>query len=370
MKFRMNLGGRSSERLTVQECRADWRDVPNEERERLFKLFTEGGLLAPSAAELNMPLPTLQRHLRDWRTERLRYIDIPSVFFPDSTSRQYNDQLVVQTDNAIIISDIEIPDHDPVMLEAVLLTAMVYNIKTLVINGDFLATDNAALNSWVSTWSEGNEINYEGAVGLGVRILERFCTWFDHIIIDEGNHDDRINRATGGEVWIAMLLSEARIRAEAHDCVIEFTHYSYCYLETSRGMVLVLHPVNYSINPVGLAQQYYFTENGPYYDPADPNSRVDRCHIVMAHTHIQGWGMSRDNTREMHALGTLRDPLRTQYKSKRKSKLPNWTQGFLMIRDGYFYPLNRHTTNWAEILSGLDNQSYEIIQSQKRNQSA
>ena len=68
-----------------------------------------------------MPVQTLERHLRRWRTERLRFIDVPSVYFPDSPSRLYNDQIVVKSDDAIIISDIEIPDHDPVMLEAALL---------------------------------------------------------------------------------------------------------------------------------------------------------------------------------------------------------------------------------------------------------
>ncbi len=162
-----------------------------------------------------------------------------------------------------------------------------------------------------------------------------------------------------------MLLNEAKYRAEAHDCVIEFTHYSYCYMETSRGMVSLIHPVNYSVNPVGLAQQLYSTENGPYFDPSDPNSRVDRCHIVVAHTHLQGWGWSKDGTRECHALGTLRDPVRTQYKNKHKSKLPTWIQGFLMVKHGYFYPLNRHSTDWSQFLMGLESQRYEIIESQR-----
>ena len=92
---------------------------------------------------------------------------------------------------------------------------------------------------------------------------------------------------------------------------------------------------------------------------------MDRCHIVVAHTHLQGWGWSKDGTRECHALGTLRDPVRTQYKNKHKSKLPTWIQGFLMVKHGYFYPLNRHSTDWSQFLMGLDSQRYEIIESQR-----
>ena len=121
---------------------------------------------------------------------------------------------------------------------------------------------------------------------------------------------------------------------------------------------------------MGLAQQYYTTENGPYFDASDPHSRVDRCHIVVAHTHLQGSGYSKDGSRECHALGVMRDPRRTKYARKHISKLPRWTQGFLMIRGGYFYPLNRHSTNWSECLAGLPSDDYEIIRSQKARANA
>jgi len=73
---------------------------------------------------------------------------------------------------------------------------------------------------------------------LAVQILEVMVAWFDDIYILEGNHDDRINRATEGEVWFGMLLREAQIRA-GDACNLVFSRYSYMYVRTSRGPVAI-----------------------------------------------------------------------------------------------------------------------------------
>lgn len=181
----------------------------------------------------------------------------------------------------------------------------------------------------------GNTINYEGALGLALEILARFVAWFDTIIIIEGNHDDRINRATGGEVWFGMLLREAQLLA-GH-CQVIFSRYGYLYVKTARGPVYICHPQNFSSTPVRLAQQLYQTINGPDWDPRELDSPSDKCHVVVTHCHLINSGFSPDGARECHAIGTLRDPVKTRYKQQGANKHYEWNQGFLYVKSGFFY---------------------------------
>lgn len=295
------------------------------------------------------------------------------TWFPDAPGMDWDDYFDIPCDDYVVISDIEIPDHDPTMLQAALLTAMSKNIKTLIIAGDLLATDNPTLNSWVETWAVGNQINYEGAIGIALDILARFLMWFDDIYVLEGNHDDRINRVTGGEVWFGMLLNQARIHAERiiadnpdrQGAAVHFSRYAYMYVRTRRGPMYICHQHNYSKTPVKLAQDIYGVINGPDYDIRDPNSVGEKCHILVTHTHIIQSGFSPDGSREMYGIGCCRDPLKTRYKSTKATKFPEWNQGIFYAKGGYFYNLPRRSTNWLDVLGELSPQA-EIKTSWRR----
>lgn len=331
---------------------ARWSEISEEQRDRLLELYTAGALEMRHANELEIPLDTLKRRLRDWRSFKKDQIpeSASTTWFPDSPSHDWDGYPVIEADDFIVMSDIEIPDHDPAMLQAVLLTAMQHNIKTLVIAGDLLATDNPTLNSWIDTWAINNQINYEGAIGLAATILIKYLDWFERIIVIQGNHDDRISRKTGGEVWFGMLLSEVSSYA-AEQAEVVFSRYPYMYIKTSnRGIVYVCHQQNYSVTPVRLGQQIAEKVTGPYYDPRDSHPRVDKCHIILTHTHITQQGFTVDGTREVISLGCMRDPMKTKYMQTAANKYPGWNQSFMYSKGGYFHLLPRHSTNWVEVL--------------------
>lgn len=122
---------------------------------------------------------------------------------PQSPSRQYLDYEEIVTDNAIIISDIEIPDFSPLYLLLVLLTAMWNGIKTLIIAGDLIASDQDGINHWAQVLADESDLPYEGSRNLVVLILHQFFKWFDEIILFEGNHDRRVATATKGDTrWL------------------------------------------------------------------------------------------------------------------------------------------------------------------------
>jgi hypothetical protein len=306
----------------------NWSDLTEDKRNDLLRLYetdiTTGSSNIHFAADrLQMNPQTLQRRLREHREKKIAQNNL----FPFSPTRQYADYLSVKGNDWLVCSDIEIPDHDPYMLLTVLMTGIRFGIKNLIIAGDLIATDQRTLNSWLNTWVEGQETTYEHAIELVQTVLKAFRTHFTTILVLEGNHDDRIARATGGEIHLGMFLND----------LVQYSRYPYLWIESSRGWIKVVHPQNFSQDPITLGQNLY-------------NVEPRKSHLILGHCHRQQSGYSPDGQYEIHALGTLRDPSRTRYKAISANKFRQWDQGFLMIRNGYFYPFTRYGTDWMYLL--------------------
>lgn len=222
--------------------------------------------------------------------------------------------------NVLITSDWEIPDVDPRMVTLLRKIAKTQNIKHLVIAGDFLATDQESLTHWTATLAE----DYQPTFGSVVRLAKDMLRWmledFETVSMIRGNHDDRVAKATKGQVHLGMFLEDLGITYSQHD---------HLYLTTKRGTVKVIHPRQYSGDSLKLGQRFYnVTEHNG-----------EKCHIVIAHTHQAQLGKSPDKLRDIVALGCLRDPRRTKYLQRNSATFAGWDQGFLMIKDGYFHPI-------------------------------
>lgn len=251
--------------------------------------------------------------------------------FPESPSRRYNDFIKIVCDDAIIISDTEMPDHNPAYLLLALYTAMARNIKTLIIAGDFIATDQAALVAWVATWVDEGEMGYEAAIAFITRILAEYERWFTRIIMIEGNHDDRIARTTKGQVHLGMFLGKTKV---------EYSRYAFMHMITSRGLVWIVHPSSFSGDPLVLGQKLYSVQ-------------PEKGHWVVAHCHRRQDGWSPDGAYEIHALGTGRDSEHTKYKATKINTHKQWDSSFLCIQGGYHYPLDLRSTNWQRELGAI-----------------
>jgi len=301
------------------------------------------------ASSQNESRSTIERKLREYRAYRTALLGgvALNVDIPASPSREWLDFLVVDCDDAIIIGDVEVPDHSPTVLYLALLDGIANNIRTLIVNGDFIATDQTALNTWKTRWKDDKEATYEQSRDLVVHILDEMAKWFTKIIIIEGNHDYRIAKATGGEVHLGMFIPRDLTQ-------VRYSRYPYLYLQTSRrGLVKCVHPESFSSTPVALAQSFYDAERGPYFDPLRPFESIQKCHFVVSHTHIDQSGYSKDGVFEMHAIGTCREPARTQYKSTAQNKHHQWSPSFLRMKGGYFTHLHVWGTDWQQELGGL-----------------
>jgi len=301
-----------------------WKDTEDTTKEQLYQMYKQNIDLTEEARKLEIKISTLERYLRNYHNDKT------SLFTPPRQIKRYNDFQTITTDNVMILSDIEIPDYSREYLLLALYSAMANNIKTLVIAGDLIATDMSSLNSWSTTW-QTNDMNYEQVIQTTQDILNTLGEWFDDIYIIEGNHDDRIARATNGEVHLGMLLDNTKA---------VYSRYSFLWIETSRGAIKVSHPKNYSRNPVTLGQKLHSEE-------------PRKAHHIIAHCHRMQIGMSLDGLYEIHCLGTGRDSQLTKYKSTRVASFPEWDASFVMIENGYFKHLGLKTTNWQKELGSL-----------------
>lgn len=308
-----------------------WDEVSDEERARLLLLKRQRRLHEVfSSLNLRMRYDSLQRKLNDYEPQyeaeqRASQVQLNAAQhspMPPSPTKKYDDFEVIETDDVIIISDLEIPDHNPLYLLYALLVAMRFGIRNLIILGDFIATDQDALTDW-PTLVRGNEMSLQSVSTLMKSVIYRFLMWFLFIWFVEGNHDERVARKTGGEVHLGMLLPQQDN--------VRYSRYQYLWIKTKRGYVYACHPRQYSANSVGLGQKIYNKLRAP--DGTKPIS------VVLGHTHQAQTGTSPDGHAEIIALGTLRDKDRTKYKALSANTHHEWENGFLMIRNGYFYPL-------------------------------
>lgn len=308
-----------------------WSDLPVTEQARLAGLYDSRQDMTSEAERLHMKRATLERYCREflYYQRQLAATRAADLRIPGSDGPLYTDYLQLAGDNWLIMSDLEIPDHDTVMVELALKVAIAQGIKHGISAGDFLSMDGAGLTTWPEVWLRSQTKSFEEALGIGNDILGQLLEWLDEFYAIGGNHEERINKATKGAVHAGMLLRG-----------VPFSPYRYLWIETTRGAVKVCHPQNYSASPVKLGQELYDVE-------------PRKCHIVLGHTHIAQSGYTKDARYEVHTLGTMRDRSKTQYVSISANKHHHWTQSFLIIKDGYLYNLERHSTNWRLWLGEL-----------------
>jgi hypothetical protein len=195
---------------TQNDGKRNWSTLTALEMDKVIAVYESGDQKAftQEAEALGTSVETLGRQVRSTRLIRDRYraqLVVASV--PESTSPVYNQYTIVETDDAIIISDIEVPDHDPRILRLAMLTGMRHGIKKLILGGDIIATDQDALNTWLTTLAEDGEKTYAACLKELKELIRACAEWFSEgIYAITGNHDERLAKKTGGQVTIQMML--------------------------------------------------------------------------------------------------------------------------------------------------------------------
>ena len=247
-------------------------------------------------------------------------VQIPD--FPPSPSPLWTDYITIDCEDAIVIADVELPDHDADLMRLVVAMAIRHDIKTLIIGGDFWAFDS--ITPWPKVYQKDAGC-LRDHLHIGEVVLQKAWEWFTDVYAVMGNHDRRFNKKLEGQ------LGPYEIMSAAYRPIVK--PYAHLYLETSRGRIMVVHPKNYHKAQLSVPSQLIASEER-------------RCHICSTHTHHCCQGFDLSGQWQLAEIGCLRDPSRTQYKQENKTTHAQWVQGFAMIRNGFIRTFPKLATDW------------------------
>lgn len=312
-----------------------WEHISEQDRDRLYDLRrsylrTQDNTIEQSlmweATRFNIKYVTLLRRLIDHGKGK-RALITP---VDEDQRPSWQGYLRTNMDDCLFISDLEVPDHNEELLSYAQQVAKIYELNNVIWAGDINAQDEPGLSTHGSIW-EYKRPSFHDSIGITKQIFNEFDFIPNQYFIS-GNHDDRMARATSGAAWFGMFFPEYKER-------ITFSRYPFMYINTSRGLVKVTHPKQFSENAINLGRNLI-------------NKNKIKSHIIMAHTHQGQRGHSKDGQHEIIALGCMRCPTKTQYKSIVDNTFGEWQPGFAFMKEGYFYMLNQYTTNWKAVLRG------------------
>lgn len=317
-----------------------WDQVSLADRDVLYERYQakDHEAVRQAARTYAMTPKNVVRRLQEHRQYQIQYAS-SEITHRSWFTRTFNEAPVLDWDSVIITSDYEEPYADGLMKQLSLLMAVKYNVKQLIINGDFLATDQPGVSSHPPQNADALEVTYRQSVNVGALTLAEYLKWFTDILGTNGNHDDMINRVTGGQVDIGMLL-EDRFGTRGY----KYTPYAYAILETNRGPYLVAHPRQYRNNGTTLAQAVYNVYATP---------KQEKAHIILGHVHHWGSVKSPDNLRGCHSLGCMRGPHKAAYKDLNITTHHQWNYGFGMLLDSHFHNFDLGETDWVRWLKDL-----------------
>lgn len=267
---------------------------------------------------------------------------------PASTFPIWDKPLTTKGD-ALILSDVEAPYQHSEFINHCLDLADAWGIQTLHLAGDLL--HYSALSAWGSEWTQQQEElaekmldfiqtlkgkskaegvklledsglikegGYSGEIGEARKVFKSMNS-FKEIIVDMGNHDDRLLRTLDQAVNPGELLHQMGTKDDPR---WKIAPYYYSMIETDRGTFRVTHPRGSAKNTaIDLAVQFH-------------------QHIVMGHSHR--WAVNRDPSGEYWAIqtGCCVDEKRLAYVQQRDAKRDAHVLGATIIRGGYPFVLS------------------------------
>jgi len=235
--------------------------------------------------------------------------------------RSYDDAIELD-ENAVIISDLEIPYHDAELLGYAVSVGKLFGIETLVIAGDLLACD--ALGHWPSEdTDEGSRYTMEDSLQDGGRVLEGLFQHFKRICIIKGNHEQR---GTRQREWGFFQMMQDKW-ADLGNLDISF--YKWMTIQGAR----VEHFGAYAKVPGSVARD---------------RAEIEQCDVAGGHTHHFSMNFTKDGKHVAIDLGHCTRPETRYYKTVNgTTRHPKWVSGFWVLRNGYWYPFPKDRTDWA-----------------------
>lgn len=314
-----------------------WAAIPETERQELLALYRQtrkSSALASVADRYGVSTINLMRRLQEMNQKQaFSRKALDEGVYPPSFPRPLYSSPVIRTNDIILISDMEIPDHDDAMVQLPVLLGMRYNIKKLAIIGDAVKEDVFA--SWAKSMTSPED--FESEIDALEAILRFWLSWFEEIYIRPGNHDARVAIANGGQIHLGMFLKHIGFKGQ-----IDYHPLRRMWIETDLGLVALYHQKNSSANGVDVARKMYNVEPGL-------NGRKPYL-VFTTHSHHAGFCKSDDGLAGCYSMGCARSWEKTLYANEVPQTAVRWSQSIAMIRNCKPYLFERDMTDWQEVL--------------------
>ena len=217
----------------------------------------------------------------------------------------------IEADEVCIAGDFHVPFQDNDLVEKMIFTCHDDDIKTVIVNGDFLDCKN--LSNFIDI--QQTELTFNDEIEEAGKILKSLCKNFDKVYFINSNHEARFARKMEGNSDIRNLYSmfDGNL-VHGKDYYVSL----YDYLKLNNSWY-ICHPNFYSrislSIPRALASKY-------------------QMNVIIGHVHRLAIG--KDDSGKFYVLesGGLFDPSKLEY-LRNTSKNPSQTSGFVIIKNNF-----------------------------------
>lgn len=234
----------------------------------------------------------------------------------------------------LIAADFHIPHHDAELAAALLKVAEQERADRLIICGDFLNEDvffmggNAKLPTMVSFKTELLKAR---------EVLHCLLDAFPAITWLAGNHEQRLFRASKGELDMASLLGQIAMVKLTEPLDVSRV------VVTDRDYVIVDHlDPHYSWR---IAHGVGGTASSPA-AAAVKKAGIYDINVAQGHDHLIGLVQTPNAKHLGWDIGCMLEPEWALYKSLNTNTYPLWNQGFGLLKNGRPTPFSRRWTAW------------------------
>lgn len=290
--------------------------------ERTARRRYEAGVLHRAADELGV-----EEDLVDFPAVPELNIVVDSDYIPEDKLPIERFQPLTRSGDALVICDLHIPLHDPILINKMIRVAQENDIKQLIIAGDYFNMEE---------FSSYLPYQPEAALDLerhdGNLIMKTLCRSFDEVDFIWGNHDFRLSKKLGFKKsfdecmrWMLSELTEEEF-AKIRFSELDYMHYfpvsldsiSLSNLGSWQRKFRIMHPRNFSSQPLTVGRKL---------------AQKFDCSVITAHSHHCAIGMAPNGRDIVIEGGGFFDKTRTEYIQKSTTH-HEWVQGFTMFKDG------------------------------------
>lgn len=265
------------------------------------------GLFVPTKRKLARSYVPQRPRIND--VEPNEWPDIEPAGFPESLEEDFTKYTVLERDRLLVFGDLHLPYHDVRVLDMAFRVAERYGIRTGLLNGDFL--DNSLFSPFPKTHPNYHDF-IKDEVSPGGEILKVFMRQLDELYWLEANHERWLNKRVGGHFTVFQLMESV--------LGVQYSQYSYAYVESGGEEILVCHPKNYRKVPGSLPLELC----GRYLK----NVLCGHLHRLCLLRHASGQFWACEG-------GHCADTKKLLYKNKNVDLHGAWNPGFVMILDGW-----------------------------------